>query len=134
MCVAFAPLLRSVAGQLRTSSGPPCLKFPVCCAARRWNQTVSPGVAARPRNARDVGDGRPAVCKRGLCLTNAVRLITTANWASWADTLPMIRPRYPEVAETVWSQLGSTHQSGATLTGANGLASTLMTNSQLSTG
>ena len=66
MCVAFAPLLRSVAGQLRASSGPPCLEFPVCCAARRWNQTVSPGVAARSINARDVGNGRPAVCKRRI--------------------------------------------------------------------
>ena len=53
----------------------------------------------------------------GLCLRNAERLRTTAYWASWADTLPMIRPRYPEVADHMVLSLphgrGGFHSEGA---------------------
>ena len=35
----------------------------------------------------------------GLCLRNAERLRSTAHWASWADTLPVIRARHPDVAD-----------------------------------
>ena len=98
MCVAFAPLLRSVAGQFRASGGPPCFEFPVCCAARCWNQTVSPGVAALSRDARDVGDGRNAVCKRRVVFEERRATSDHSLLGQLADTLPMIRPRHPEVA------------------------------------
>ena len=53
----------------------------------------------------------------GLCLRNAERLRTTAYWASWADTLPMIRPRHPEVADHMVLSLshgrGGFHSEGA---------------------
>ena len=53
----------------------------------------------------------------GLCLRNAERLRTTAYWASWADTLPMIRPRHPDVADHMVLSLshgrGGFHLEGA---------------------
>ena len=35
----------------------------------------------------------------GLCWRNAERLLSTAHWASWADALPVIRARHPDVAD-----------------------------------
>ena len=46
----------------------------------------------------------------GLCLRNAKRLRTTAYWASWADTLPMIRPRHPDVADHMVLSLSHGHE------------------------
>ena len=37
----------------------------------------------------------------GLSLRHAERLRTTAYWSSWADTLPMIRQRHPQVADHI---------------------------------
>ena len=41
----------------------------------------------------------------GLSLRHAERLRTTAYWSSWADTLPMIRQRHPQVADNIWVSL-----------------------------
>ena len=35
----------------------------------------------------------------GLGLRNAERLRPTAHWASWADTLPVVRRRHPGIAD-----------------------------------
>ena len=37
----------------------------------------------------------------GLGLRSAFRLREAAHWASWADTMKMVRARHPEVAETI---------------------------------
>ena len=53
----------------------------------------------------------------GFCIRNAERLRTTTSWASWADILPMIRPRHPEVADRMVLSLshgrGGFHFEGA---------------------
>ena len=41
----------------------------------------------------------------GCGLRSALRTAPAAWWASWADTLPMIRARHPEVAERLYQQL-----------------------------
>ena len=37
----------------------------------------------------------------GLGLRNAVRTSPSAYWASWSDSLPMIKARHPEVADSI---------------------------------
>ena len=41
----------------------------------------------------------------GLGLTSAVRIRGSAHWGSWADCLPMIHERHPEVAGVLLEQL-----------------------------
>ena len=41
----------------------------------------------------------PQFSSGGLGLRNAERLRPTAYWASWADTLPVVRRRHPGIAE-----------------------------------
>ena len=41
----------------------------------------------------------------GLGLRSAVRTSKAAHWASWADCLPMIRERHPQVANIMVEQL-----------------------------
>ena len=43
----------------------------------------------------------------GLGLRSAVRTSNSAFWASWADSLPMVRERHPEVADLVVDALDS---------------------------
>ena len=45
----------------------------------------------------------------GLGLRNAVRTSPSAYWASWSDSLPMIKARHPEVADSI---LHLMHQDG----------------------
>ena len=45
----------------------------------------------------------------GLGLRNAVRTSPSAHWASWSDSLPMIKARHPEVADSI---LHLMHQDG----------------------
>ena len=42
-----------------------------------------------------------AVAAGGLVLRSEFRLQEAAQWTSWADTMKMVRARYPEVAETI---------------------------------
>ena len=89
------------------------------CAASRANymlRVVHPALSFRFAQMRDAGIwecfhalARPVTqhmwetslpfALGGLCLRNAERLRSTAHWASWADTLPVIRARHPDVAE-----------------------------------
>ena len=41
----------------------------------------------------------------GCGLRSALRTAPAAYWASWADTLPMIQARHPEVAQCFYEQL-----------------------------
>ena len=43
----------------------------------------------------------------GLGLRSAVRTSSSAHWASWADSLSMVRERYPGVADMIVDALGS---------------------------
>ena len=48
----------------------------------------------------------------GLGLRSATRCAESAFWASWADTLPMIRERTPQVAEMVVHAMNGEQQTG----------------------
>ena len=41
----------------------------------------------------------------GMGLTSATRIMGSVQWSSWADCLPMIHARHPEVATTLLQQL-----------------------------
>ena len=43
----------------------------------------------------------------GLGLRSATRTATSAFWTSWADSLPMIRARHPEVSELIVDRLSN---------------------------
>ena len=63
----------------------------------------------------------------GLILRSAVRTSESACWASWADCLPMMRERHPEVAREFVTRLDAgveTQCLGAAATAARNLAGT----------
>ena len=57
-------------------------------------------VPTRPESVAQASATLP-LAMGGLGLRSAERTRWPAYWASWADTLPMIRERHPEVAELI---------------------------------
>ena len=55
------------------------------------------------RNARDVSS--LPLSLGGLGLRSATRTRVSAYWASWADTLPMVQSRHPQIADIMVYQL-----------------------------
>ena len=76
--------LRSHQGEFLAAQRSTSTDFLVCPAVRR--QRVGLSVP--------LGTG-------GLRLLSAVRIREAADWASWADSLPMVHQRHPEVARMV---------------------------------
>ena len=71
----------------------------------------------------------------GLGLRSAARTRQAAFWASWADCLPMIRERHPELAEDLLLRLeggantpalSAARNAALTLTGVMGVHSTVV--------
>ena len=123
-----------------------------CAAARATYllRTLPPEAVARFADAHDAGlwrcmcrllnipEDQDAVTKLiatmplvlgGLGLRSAARTRQAAFWASWADCLPMIRERHPELAEDLLlrleggantSALGAAREAALTLTGVMG--------------
>ena len=42
----------------------------------------------------------------GLGLRSAWRLREAAHWASWADTIKMVKARHPDIADTILAVRG----------------------------
>ena len=89
-----------------------------CAAARATYllRTLPPEAVARFADAHDASLwgcmcrllNIPPLCPLflgGLGLRSAARTRQSAFWASWADCLPMIRERHPELAEDLWLRL-----------------------------
>ena len=122
----------------------------VCCQLSPFSHTLVRRAVVRFADAHDAGlwrcicrllnipEDQDAVTKLiatmplvlgGLGLWSAARTRQAAFWASWADCLPMIRERHPELAEDLLlrleggantSALGAAREAAFTLTGVMG--------------
>ena len=87
--LALTLVVRRFPSKSRSPGCQSCVVLPIRADARRWDQGVLHmwEMASLP------------FALGGLCLRKAERVRSTAHWASWADTLPVIRARHPDVAD-----------------------------------